>query len=717
MKKRYAYIIGMAMCMTPTAVMAQSVLSPETAIALSGGGNTLLKSKTSSNTEMSAFVSIDADKTSWDELGVKPLSVNGNTATVRITAAELQELAKKDGIKYIQLTNGVNLAMDNARKEAGINDIHNGVTLPQPYTGKGVVVGVVDAGFDYLHAAFRNPTDGTSRIKRVWEQGTKSFAGTKAPEKFGYGIEMTTQEQLANSLADVAGNSHGSHVVNIAAGSDDSNNGAYIGNAPDADIVLVAIDLNNSTAVDICNGVQYIFDYADEVGKPCVVNLSLAYNYGPHDGTSTFDTMTDAMQKEGHIIVGATGNFRTDKFHIDHSFASANDAPLKTFIDYKSAPSTTSYGGSVDIWGDKDSDFTIELSAYNKFNNEEKNSTIIFPAQEGVTEVTFGSYARGSIKVAAENASSLNGKPHVMLTSELTSIRNNYAIAITVTPNGKGRVNLWADDGWLGLTSNDIEGFTGPDATSATISEIGGTGNKIISVGAYTTRDEYTYNDATYKLNETLNSISSFSSYGPTADGRLKPEVTAPGCLIISASSSFDNSQVVANSFEKFDRTNYYCYMQGTSQASPFVAGAIATWLEAYPKLTPEEAKEIIKATARKDNFTTQETNNDYGYGKINPMDGLKKCIEMQTAGIKAVDTPFDGTVKVANGNIYIAFPKTAKAAVSVADLSGKTVMQKDLGTVSGGDVVSVAMPKLASGIYVVAVKTANSMKSFKVGL
>lgn len=707
----------MAMALAPAISRAQGALSPETAIALSGGNGGVTKNAIGTGTELSAFVSIDGSKTTWDKLGLKPLTVVGNTATVRLTAAELKDLAAMDGVEYIQLTNGVKQTLDKAREETGTDDVHKGTSLPKPYTGKGVVFGVVDGGFDYMHAAFRNPTDGTTRIKRVWEQGTKSFTGAKAPEKFGYGIEMTTQSQLEAAQADITGNSHGSHVACIAAGCDESNNSAYIGNAPDADIVLVAMDLTNGTSVDICNGVQYIFDYADEVGKPCVVNLSLANNLGPHDGTSTFDVMTDAMQKPGHLIVGAANNARTDKFHIDHAFASADDAPLKTFINYKSTPSATSYGGSIDIWGDKGSDFTVEVAAFNMFSKEVKKSTVVYPAQEGVTEATFGSYAKGSIKVAAESASELNGKLHINLSSAVTSLRNNYNIAIIVTPKGKGRVNLWADNGWLGLSSKDVEGFSDPDEQSSTIGEIGGTGKKILTVGSYTTRNEFRTDTQYATLDEPLGAISSFSSYGPTADGRLKPEVSAPGCLIISASSNFDSGQVIAGTYEKFGRSNSYCFMQGTSMASPFVAGVVATWLEAYPTLSPEELKDIIMTTSRKDTNTTDEPNNDYGYGKINPMDGLKKCIDLQTAGVKTIDNVFDGSVKVVDGNICIAFPKAAKAEVSVADMSGKTVMQKSLGTVNGGEVVSVPMGQLANGIYVVSVRTAKTTKAFKVCL
>lgn len=706
------------MSLVPTAMWGQGTLSPQTAIALSNGSTPLHKANGTGNStaRLTAFVTIDEAKTSWQALGILPMAVSGNTATVRLSIGELKALAQKEGVEYLQLTSGAELMLDVARKEAGTDDVHKGVSLPQPYTGKGVVVGIVDAGFDYTHSAFRNPETGELRIKKVWEQSKSGkLDGATAPEKYGYGIELNTPELIKKAEGDTSGNSHGTHVTGIAAGSDDYKDGAFVGNAPDADIVLVALDLSSSNSADILNGVNYIFDYADEVKKPCVVNLSLGNHEGPHDGTSTFDTMADKLQGPGRLIVGAAGNHRTDKFHIDHSFSSADDAPLRTFVDYKNGLSATNIGGNIEIWGEIGTEFEVEISAYSTFNKKDVVSTKVYPAEENITEATFGRYATGTWKVASE-VSPLNGKPHVVLTSALTSIRTNHAIALTITPKGKGRVNIWADNTWLGLTSRDIDGFSAPDASSSTLAEIGGTGKNILTVGSYTTRNEYTTNTTSGKLEETIGDISSFSSYGPTADGRIKPEIAAPGCLIISAESSNDNSGTLmyADWYDKFDRTNIYGYMQGTSMASPFVAGIVATWLEAYPELTPEQLHEIVAETARKDSYTSTDADSNWGYGKINAMDGLKKCISMNTSGVENISNGFNGGIKIANGNIAISFDKDTEAKVEVANLAGDIVLSKDLGKHKVGECVNVPLSQMAKGIYVVAVKTAQNSKACK---
>ena len=94
-----------------------------------------------------------------------------------------------------------------------------------------------------------------------------------------------------------------------------------------------------------------------------------------------------------------------------------------------------------------------------------------------------------------------------------------------------------------------------------------------------------------------LYEIAPFSSKGPTADSRTKPDITAPGFGVVSGYNSYnteygeDNNGSVA-SVEFNNRTYYWGIDQGTSMACPVVTGAAALWLELNPKLTSEQIKE-----------------------------------------------------------------------------------------------------------------------------
>lgn len=711
--------VAAAILMAATPAMAQTAqqmrkLSPGARVQMQAAHST------DDGRMVQAYITAD-DDADWhrlDSLGVKITMKLDGVATARIPAAKLAEVAATRGVTYVQTATKATQMLDVARPEAGADKVAAGTGLDRTYTGSGVVVGIVDAGFDYTHAAFRDK-DGRLRISRVWEQSSEPYNDYKSPEKYGYGIELDTPELIEGAGGDIRNNSHGTHVTGIAAGSDTYMDGALQGVAPEADIVLVSMGEASRDNVNLTNAIAYIFDYAGEQGKPCVVNLSLGNHAGPHDGTSTFDVIADMMQGEGRLIIGSAGNHGCDKFHVGRTFENADDAQLRTFVDFKMKPSAYSTGGDIEIWGDEDAEFEVALSAYSLTNMEDAESVTVYPSDEGVQTVELGRNMTGSLTVTTET-SPLNGKPHVMITSGLTGIRNNYALALTVTPKGKGRVDIWADNTIVGLTDNDTEGFTGP-ATESTIAEIGGTAKRILTVGAYVTRDEYRLaswlpeTENSKVQGETLGALGTFSSCGPTADGRLKPEVTAPGCFIVSAVSSNDASGtlLVAHNYSDATREYLYGYMQGTSMSAPFVTGTVATWLQACPTLTPEQLKEIVKATARHDDFTgdiAADGDDAWGYGKIDTYEGLRKCIELQSTGISTINAPFDGSI-VRRGDcikvITLAENTAAQARIYTAD--GAVVSDTRI----CGD-TSIAIGTLPQGVYILKVTDGKNTRTVK---
>jgi serine protease AprX len=101
--------------------------------------------------------------------------------------------------------------------------------------------------------------------------------------------------------------------------------------------------------------------------------------------------------------------------------------------------------------------------------------------------------------------------------------------------------------------------------------------------------------------------MASFSSRGPTKDGRTKPDICAPGKDIISCRA--------AGIGEKKAIGKYYISMSGTSMACPMVAGSIALMVQKDPSLTPQKAKELLENTAKHGN---KFPNCNSGYGRVN---------------------------------------------------------------------------------------------------
>lgn len=100
-------------------------------------------------------------------------------------------------------------------------------------------------------------------------------------------------------------------------------------------------------------------------------------------------------------------------------------------------------------------------------------------------------------------------------------------------------------------------------------------------------------------------SIASFSSLGPSADGRIKPEVCAQGVLNRVADASYPKNQ--------------YTRMSGTSFSCPLIAGAAAILLQAHPDWTPAMVKEALMNTASQRNAPSI----NYGWGIIDTIAAL----------------------------------------------------------------------------------------------
>ena len=110
-----------------------------------------------------------------------------------------------------------------------------------------------------------------------------------------------------------------------------------------------------------------------------------------------------------------------------------------------------------------------------------------------------------------------------------------------------------------------------------------GAAEKVITVGASNDQD----------------SVARFSSRGPTADGRVKPDLVAPGSKIVAARASGTSVGQVVD--------EYYTTASGTSMAAPHVAGLVALMLRADSGLGPMDIKKMLMATSVDINISENE--------------------------------------------------------------------------------------------------------------
>lgn len=656
--------------------------------------------------------SVDDCLSRLEALGVEVRNVvTDRLLTVSLPLTAVEAVAALDEVESVQVGTDVRMLLDVARKETKVDDCQSTTSELGAYTGKGVVVGIVDGGFQYSHIAFTNPDGIGTRIARVWDQNAK---GGKSPAKFGYGSEYATFDEMRAVNYDISSTFHGSHVAGIAAGGDRTT--SYYGVAPEAELVFVSFGSSN---VNITDGIQYCFDYAESVGKPCVVNISLGSHLGPHDGTSATDQAFAAMTGPGRIIVGAAGNEGSTALHVSKDLEDG-DTSLKTMIGF--SEDATTKQAYVDIWGSKGAPLTVKAVVVDALKGKVMYESPAV-ASDGETDVKYtfpdGSGVVSTVQMALQKNPD-NERTEVLLMCRATSIAENRKIGIVATSDAGTSIHMWnnATEGYF--LDGGKRGWTEGD-TDCTVGELGGVSENVISVGSYNTKMDYTtLSGNLYGINTELvggkGQLSLFSSHGPTLDGRTKPDVTAPGCLLISATSKYYASFSASTCAVK-SGDDYYDANMGTSMASPVVTGTVALWLQANPNLTPADVRNILNQTSRHDTYTgsaEKSDRNSWGAGKLDAFEGLK--LARETTGISDTqvgEQMFSITTNRMARTVQCFFGSEGTARVAVYNALGQQLYAKQL-AVSGE---TLDLKQLGNGVFVVKLQQGGTEKSVKIAL
>lgn len=576
------------------------------------------------NLSVNAFIHL-AEGIDIKQLGaydVTVKSVVGNTYTLLIPLGRFAELAMSGLCSLIDIGAPEHLALNQARATAGVNRLYNGTDLDQRYTGNGVVVGIVDNGFEYAHPAFYDSTGTTLRVKRAWNQ--KASSGTP-PSGYDYGAEYTSSTAIINAQRDMTTETHGTHVAGIAAGCGGNNatGKTYRGVAPAADIVLVTTTMSSAGTFD---GIQYIINYANSVNKPCVINLSLGSHVGPHDGTSQFDQICDQLLSGSHgqVLVGAAGNEGGDDLHISKNF-SVSDTLLYTFLDFQGSQAGYSI---VDIWGAPNKNYQAAVGLVETSTGNIISSTYYYlsSANNYSTETLSNTV---DIAIYQNGTSNDNNRQNITFGIDASSLPSGYRVLIAVESHETQTLHMWGNT--CTFVSGGFNMLTDGN-TDYTVGETGGSGNSMLTVGSYVTRNEWEcmHNNHTYSTDNIPGTLSDFSSHGPTLDGRVKPDILAPGEYIVAPINRFNsdyvNSLYTVASTSFNGHTEYYAAMQGTSMATPFMTGVVALWLQHNPNMSFADAKNTAHSTAISDVHTgtiPSTGSNLYGWGKVNVLGNL----------------------------------------------------------------------------------------------
>lgn len=655
---------------------------------------------------MSALIKVNPtiDENQLQQLGAIVGTKAGDIWTVRIPETQMMAFTQIAGIDFIDLDSKIHPLMDSVRYVSGIDSVHRGFDMPM-LSGKGVVVGILDGDFDYTHPTFYDTSYSTLRLKRVWDQRISGVP----PAGYSYGAELKDtlsmlQKQSSNTTGD-----HGMTVSSIAAGSGygSGNNRQFRGIAYDSDIVLVEFNADTNefgffTYATMIDGLAYIFNYAESVGKPAVINVSIGSQGGPHDGTSLFCRACDNLAGQGKIIVFAAGNEGLLRQHLQKSFT-GSDTILSTIVP-------TEEGDDVDLWGDAGKSYCVEVGLFSNGIKGAKTQTICIDNIYRVIPLIGKDNDTCLVSIVSE-INALNNKPHISIRLKQKS---NDSIYVTAKAT-EGTVHLWRGWDFIGNGSWASEG----DARYS-VGEFACTKSSI-TVGAYSSRttvkniQNQTWTIQTSQV-KTRGDIALFSSIGPTMDGRMKPDITAPGSLIGSATNSFSPQfkpggsiyfATVTRYFSpRTNRNYYYAMTQGTSVAAPVVTGAVALMLQVNPDLTVDDIRNILIATAIKDSFTTPNPNPAiWGAGKLNVYGAVKSTI----SSYGKVPVPKEGEIRVypnpSNDVFSMVFESESPGyfMVEISNVLGQTIKSEPWQLKKGVNQLSISLSGNEKGTYFIS--------------
>jgi hypothetical protein len=565
--------------------------------------------------------------------GIMVGAVLNDVVSLKIPVSLLSANMSISGIAQLQLAGKIKQSLDKAVKDVRADSVQQGIGLPQGYTGKNVLIGITDWGFDYSSPMFYDTLMQNTRILAAWDQFKTSGP---APVGFGYGTEYSSQPEFIAAGADTANiysyATHGSHVAGIAGGGGAGT--IYRGVAFDAQYLFATFLVDEGAVFDAW---EWMYQKSVSEGKRLVINMSWGlYHFGTLDGNSLLSQAIDNYSELGVVFCNSGGNNGNVNFHLSKQF---NADVLRSRIEFYSyASNPNMWGQSIHMWGEPNKHFSSGIQVYNSSGTLVNESPYYSTSTTTSYIDTFLLVNADTVwyNISADAAHPQNGKPQMRLRVKCT---NTGFRVMLKSQADSGLVHYWnvtelsTDVGNWGMPFSVYGGGTVAGNSQNGVSEPSVT-SSLISVAAY--GSQY----FTPGGSSVGGSIASFSSIGPRYDGVLKPEIAAPGVAVASSISSYtDNSYTQIASVSFNGRTYPFAKFSGTSMAGPMVTGIVALILEANPYLSPAQIKEIIIQTAREDTYTgiiPTTGSPQWGWGKINAYAAVK--LALVTVGTEEIE-------------------------------------------------------------------------------
>ncbi len=559
--------------------------------------------------------------------------------TARVTASELSRMASDNRISFIETGHMNYPELDLSLFETGAQYLLNGSINNTVYDGEGAIVLIFDTGMDITHPDFLNPDNPEeSRVLYLWDVLLNPVGDESTPRgepdcgiyecDLDYGVEYSREEINAAlrgefNVRSRDTNGHGSHVAGPAS----ANGDRFHGIAPGADLIVVRGGASGFSGANIINGLHYAKMKSNELGKPVVVNFSLG-GHSAKDGTRPDEQAINYYsQNPGYVVVNSAGNSGGNFMHSEHIIAPGESSSITIRV------------AEYDPQGGAGNDF-FQMDAYTASGNPAINVTASSP-NGAITDLTFLNPAAlessvdtlrdssdGSLYIS--NSTLTNGDRGFFFQiwdrqAANTPAVGDWEFTFDNVSDEEVRINafLFRTSQSMGATRK-VGGDNRMTVTSPANAELG------ITVGNYMSKINWlNFENISYQFNNTVQGdIASSSSRGPTRDYREKPDIAAPGFVIMSSysASSSRGAPFVAPGEQHVGLT-------GTSMAAPHVTGAVAVLLGINPELTATEINDLLREAARQDSFTgNEEWSETWGTGKM----------DLLTAALMLLDEDLD---------------------------------------------------------------------------
>jgi minor extracellular serine protease Vpr len=640
------------------------------------------------------------------DLGVQNDTRLRDLWTLRVPLSSYFEFCQLPGLKYIEIAEPVSPFLKDAVPDARVDSVHLGLEgLAQAYKGQGVVIAIIDWGFDYTHPNFYDTSLSYLRLSRAWDQNKISGP---APQGYSFGTEYLGESQLLAAKEDTlyvfGPGSHGTHVAGIAGGTGAGT--VHGGAAPEAELIFISLRRDAPSFID---AISYVANYAAATNKPFVVNMSFGSHLGPHDGSSLKNYGMDILQGPGKVFVGSAGNNGTasSNFHVDYDFTLPSNDTLMTVVGFDNV--TNQFGQTLSMWGSSFSSFSAAIRVVNSSNQLVYETPFYYSSQQPFTTDTILLGGNDTLIVRVQSTAQhfLNDKPNIRLEVKRTG---NYKIVL-LAASENSHLHVWNNvrlnnryTNWGVTLSNNYPGAVNGNNDFG-LGEPAGVGKNVITVGSYRANFDPGNGNVLY------GQLSSFSSKGPTVDLRDKPDISSTGGNVFSSVNSFDPTYTTFSTSVEFNGKTYgFVSFSGTSMSSPMVTGIVALMLQAHPTMSATQVKEVLKATARLDQYTGNINPNtghlQWGWGKANALAAVKAAelmssvenISVQEDWVSLYPNPANERVQIA-----VSQAKLSNVDIFVYSLDGALVTSLNKDLTNG--VIQLITTDFLNGSYIVVVR------------